>query len=57
MTHISEVEWVNLKKDKQAIFHQIKEGVHKFVVSSGELDNVRGVITIKRFWKLYQRRF
>ncbi len=56
LTHRSEVEWINLKKDKQAIFDQIKESVHsKFVVSSGELDNVKGVITIKRFLENYSR--
>jgi putative hemolysin len=56
LTHRSEVEWINLKKDKQAIFDQIKESVHsKFVVSSGDLDNVKGVITIKRFLENYTK--
>jgi putative hemolysin len=56
LTHRSEVEWINLKKDKQVIFDQIKESVHsKFVVGHGDLDNVRGVITIKNFLENYSR--
>jgi len=56
LTHRSEVEWINLKKDKKAIFDQIKESVHsKFIVSLGELDNVKGVITIKNFLENYSR--
>ena len=56
LTHRSEVEWINLKKEKQVIFDQIKESVHsKFVVASGDLDNVKGVITIKNFLENYSR--
>lgn len=56
LTHRSEVEWINLKKDKQAIFDQIKESVHsKFVVSNGDLDQVKGVITIKNFLENYTK--
>lgn len=56
LTHRSEVEWINLKKEKQVIFDQIKESVHsKFVVASGDLDNVKGVITIKNFLENYSK--
>src|SRR5690606_2908106 len=56
LTHRSEVEWINLKKEKQVIFDQIKESVHsKFVVASGNLDNVKGVITIKNFLENYSK--
>src|SRR5690606_11075785 len=56
LTHKSEVEWINLKKDKQTIFDQIRESVHsKFVVSSAELDNVKRVITMIRFLENYSR--
>ena len=56
LTHRSEVEWINLKKEKQLIFDQIKESVHsKFVVAYGDLDNVKGVITIKSFLENYSR--
>lgn len=56
LTHRSEVEWINLKKEKQVIFDQIKESVHsKFVLSQGDLDNVKGVITIKNFLENYHR--
>lgn len=56
LTHRSEVEWINLKKDKKAIFDQIKESVHsKFIVSSGELDNIKGVVAIKDFLENYSK--
>src|SRR5690606_11176284 len=56
LTHRSDVEWINLKKEKQVIFDQIKESVHsKFVVASGDLDNVKGVITIKNFLENYSK--
>src|SRR5690606_32308482 len=56
LTHRSDVEWINLKKEKHLIFDQIKESVHsKFVVANGDLDNVKGVITIKSFLENYSR--
>lgn len=56
LTHRSDVEWINLKKEKHLIFDQIKESVHsKFVVANGDLDHVKGVITIKNFLENYSR--
>jgi len=56
LTHRSEVEWINLNKERQAIFDQLKESVHsKFVVSSGDLDNVQGVITIRDFLENFNK--
>lgn len=56
LTHRSEVEWIDVNRDKKAIFDQVKESVHsKFVVSKGELENIKGVVTIKEFLENYNR--
>jgi len=56
MTHSSDVEWINSKQQKELIFDQLKESVHsKFVVSEGNIDNIKGVITIKEFLENFGR--
>src|SRR5690606_28082570 len=56
LTPRSEVEWINLNKEKRLISAQTKESAHsKFVVAYGDLDTVKGVITIKSFLENYSR--
>jgi putative hemolysin len=56
MTHSSDVEWINSRQQKEVIFDQLKESVHsKFVVSDGNIDNIKGVITIKEFLENFGR--
>ena len=56
MTHRSEVEWLDIKLNIKNIFEQVKESAHsKFIVASGKLENIKGVITIKDFLENYTR--
>lgn len=56
MTHVSDVEWINIQHKNEAIFEQIKESVHsKFIVGNGSIDKVLGVVTIKDFLENFKR--
>ena len=50
MTHSSEVEWIDLNQDKDAILAQLLKSVHsKFIVCDAQISNIKGVITIKDY--------
>jgi putative hemolysin len=50
MTHSSEVEWIDLNHDKDAILTQLLKSAHsKFIVSDGQISNIKGVIAIKDY--------
>ena len=52
MTHFSEIEWINFNDSKDEILEKLKESTHsKFIVSDGELDKIKGVLTAKDFWE------
>lgn len=56
MTHSSQLEWIDLRQDKETIFAQLRESVHsKFIVADGSLNQVKGVITIKDFLEQYMK--
>lgn len=55
LTHRSDVEWINLLDGKEKIFNKLKESVHsKFVVSEGQIDQVKGIVRIKNFLENFQ---
>lgn len=56
MTHSSDLEWIDCEQDKETIFHQIKESAHsKFIVSQGELNQIRGIVAVKDFLGQYSQ--
>jgi putative hemolysin len=56
MTHNSEVEWINLNDSTEVIFEQLLKSLRsKFIVSDGQLSNIKGVITIKDFFENYKK--
>ncbi|MFN5910729.1 MAG: hemolysin family protein [Bacteroidota bacterium] len=55
MTHSSEVDWIDIDDPIETVFQDImKSGHTKFVVSSGQLENVRGVLTVRDFLENYK---
>lgn len=55
MTHRSAVEWIDVRDSVDQITQQFqKSNFSKFPASAGELDNIRGIITAKKF---YEKRF
>lgn len=54
MTHSSEVEWIDLNQDKDAVLAQLLKSVHsKFIVCDAQISNIKGVITIKDYLENY----
>jgi putative hemolysin len=57
MTHVSMVEWIDLRDSLEAINAQLKESGHsKFIVGDGSQDNIIGVIHIKSFLENYKQK-
>lgn len=56
MTHNSEVEWINTNATTDEILFQLLKSAHsKFIVSDGQISNIKGVIMIKDFLENYQQ--
>ena len=52
MTHRSAVEWIDTEEATEQISRQIQESEHsKFPACAGELDNIKGIITAKKFYE------
>lgn len=57
MTHVSMVEWIDLRDSLEAINAQLKESSHsKFIVGDGSQDNIIGVVHIKSFLENYKQK-
>lgn len=56
MTHVSMVEWIDLRDSLETITIQLKESGHsKFIVGDGSQDKIIGVIHIKSFLENYEQ--
>ncbi|HEX8516289.1 MAG TPA: hemolysin family protein [Bacteroidia bacterium] len=54
MTGRSDVEWINFRESPAVICENLKESVHsKFLVCDGDIDNIKGITTAKRFFEAY----
>lgn len=57
MTHVSMVEWIDLRDSLEAINAQLKESGHsKFIVGDGSQDKIIGVVHIKSFLENYKQK-
>jgi len=57
MTPAHDVEWININSEPDFIYLKLKESVHsKFLVCTGSIDKVLGVITIKEFLEQYLKK-
>jgi putative hemolysin len=55
MTHSSEVEWVNIEHSTEEILEQLLKSSHsKFLVCNGDINTVKGVLSVKDFLERYK---
>lgn len=57
MTHVSMVEWIDVRDSLETINAQLKESGHsKFIVGDGSQDKIIGVVHIKSFLENYKQK-
>lgn len=56
MTDVSKVEWLDLLFTTDQIASFIQKSIHsKFIVCEGQINNIKGIVTVKNFLENYQK--